>query len=205
MSMQIKRPGAYVEQRLNRMRNDPDEGFVKAALAKLRRGAGRQPGEMPELWGFFLQDLPEQWQGQRDPSRAEWAIYGALTLFALHQQGHAGAAEWMHQPGQLLGKALRKLVSALDGDRDSRENRVRQRMNRLAGSMDIADLIIQMRSVVKLLGSNGIGLDYAALADDLYWMQFPEFKNGVKLRWGQDFYSGQNEEAENEKEAENDE
>ena len=30
----------------------------KAMLAKLRRGVGRVPGDLPELWGAFLADFP---------------------------------------------------------------------------------------------------------------------------------------------------
>ena len=30
------------------------------------------------------------------------------------------------------------------------------------------------------------------LAEDLYELQFPEGKNRVSLRWGQDFYGGRN-------------
>ena len=60
----------------------------RAALAKLRRGIGKKPGEMPELWGVFLNKMsPELFSRTGEPSRAEWAIYISLTMFALHQQG----------------------------------------------------------------------------------------------------------------------
>ena len=31
----------------------------RARLAELRRGVGHQPGDLPALWGSFLQDLPK--------------------------------------------------------------------------------------------------------------------------------------------------
>lgn len=61
---------------------------------------GRQPGDLPALWGALLADMPEQLQGSNGPSKAEWAVYTALTLFALHQQGEAGVS--MNQPGRTL-------------------------------------------------------------------------------------------------------
>ena len=69
----------------------------RAELAELRRGVGRAPGEKPMLWGTILTNLPEEFYGRNgEPSRAEWAIYIALTMFALHQQGHDIKTECMH-------------------------------------------------------------------------------------------------------------
>lgn len=31
----------------------------RARLAELRRGVGHQPGDLPALWGSFLQDCPK--------------------------------------------------------------------------------------------------------------------------------------------------
>ena len=52
----------------------------RAQLAELRRGVGHQPGDLPALWGSFLQELPKELWGRetaagecREPSEAEWA------------------------------------------------------------------------------------------------------------------------------------
>ena len=63
------------------------------------------------MWGALLADMPEQLQGSNGPSKAEWAVYTALTLFALHQQGEAGVS--MNQPGRTLGGAVRQLAEDL--------------------------------------------------------------------------------------------
>ena len=77
----------YVAARLRWLQTLPEHPR-KAQLADLRRGVGRTPGELPELWGAFLQDMPEELQSATgNPTYAEWAIYLALTLYALHQQG----------------------------------------------------------------------------------------------------------------------
>ncbi len=77
---------ACVTRQLRRLQVLP-EPQRRAELAELRRGVGRQPGDLPALWGALLADMPEQLQGSNGPSKAEWAVYTALTLFALHQQG----------------------------------------------------------------------------------------------------------------------
>ena len=99
---------ACVTRQLRRLQVLP-EPQRRAELAELRRGVGRQPGDLPALWGALLADMPEQLQGSNGPSKAEWAVYTALTLFALHQQGEAGVS--MNQPGRTLGGAVRQLAA----------------------------------------------------------------------------------------------
>ena len=101
---------ACVIRQLRRLQVLP-EPQRRAELAELRRGVGRQPGDLPALWGALLADMPEQLQGSNGPSKAEWAVYKALTLFALHQQGEAGVS--MNQPGRTLGGAVRQLAEDL--------------------------------------------------------------------------------------------
>ena len=79
----------------------------RAELAKLRRGVGHAPGDLPELWGSFLRGMPEGFQGRCGPSHAEWAVYLALTLYAVHQQGND---QPMNRPGNTLGRAVRQLA-----------------------------------------------------------------------------------------------
>lgn len=89
----------YAAQRLHRLQALPDNQR-RAELAKLRRGIGHAPGELPELWGSFLLEMPESFQGRSAPSAAEWAVYLALTLYAMHQQGNDRP---MNCPGNTLG------------------------------------------------------------------------------------------------------
>ena len=69
------------------------------------------PGDLPQLWGMLFDQLPEDMLGRRgEPSRAEWAIYTAITLYALHQQGRDPQQASMHREGISLGKAAAMLV-----------------------------------------------------------------------------------------------
>ena len=96
----------YTEQRLRWLQNLPDNQR-RAELAKLRRGVGHRPGELPELWGSFLLGMPEGFQGNNGPTAAEWAVYLALTLYAVHQQGND---QPMNRPHSTLGRAVRQLA-----------------------------------------------------------------------------------------------
>lgn len=68
-------------------------------LAQLRRGIGHTLGDIPQLWRFFLGDLPEEMLGETEPSRAEWAIYAALTLFALPPAGER-SGRYLDEPNR---------------------------------------------------------------------------------------------------------
>ena len=166
-----------------------DEGTVKARLAVLRHGIGKVPGEEPALWGMLFDELPEKMLGRYGkPSKEEWAIYDSLTLYAIHQQGNDPKIKNMNIKGVSLGKAACLLVYAEGGSDDDRE-RVSRRFNQIALASDIETLTYYLRTFVPLLRGEGIGLDYAMLAQDIYLCQTESGQSSVRLRWGQDFYS----------------
>lgn len=154
------------------------------AFAQLRRGIGKQPGEVPQLWGYFLQDMPESFYGQKEASRAEWAVYTALTLYALHQQGKNVQTDCMNKEGNTLGTALNLLVQKTEA-KDAMERRFQS----VATATQMKQLSNHMRAIVQLLRAENIPLDYPCLAKDLYLYQFPQAVSSIRLRWGQDFYS----------------
>ena len=84
------------------------ENQRRAELAKLRRGIGHAPGELPDLWGGLLQGMTASFYGTNGPSHEEWAVYLALTLYALHQQSNDTVC--VSQLGCTLGRAVRRLA-----------------------------------------------------------------------------------------------
>ncbi len=172
----------FTAARLQALRAMPDTARG-AALAELRRGIGRVPGEFPALWGSFLQTLPEELESRTGkPTPAEWAIYLALTLYALHQQSQA---ESVDREGVSLGSAVRKLVAPGEEPQDSS---IYRRFSALVTSATIQEAANHLRGIIQLLRHAGVPLCYPALAEDLYLLQYPESASNVKLRWGQDFF-----------------
>lgn len=173
----------YVENKIQYIWKMRNTGIGKARLADLRRGAGKVPGELPELWGIFLEQMPEAWmRTDGRPGREEWAVYIALTMFALHQQGHENL---MHQRGDGLGKSIRRLVNpAEEGD----EDRVLRRFKPLVTATDMREASYHLRAIIQLLRAKEIPLDYGRLTTDLVFFQIPDRRAQVQLRWGQDFY-----------------
>ena len=187
----------YAAQQLHRLQALPDNQR-RAELAKLRRGIGHAPGDLPELWGSFLLEMPESFQGRSAPSAAEWAVYLALTLYAMHQQGNDRP---MNCPGNTLGRAVRQLAERNSAGQDWTEASVLRRFNALATADSMPEVSHHLRGMIQLLRREGIPLDYPQLAEDLYQYQFVDGAPNVRLRWGRDLYASPTEKTkENEKE-----
>lgn len=177
---------AYVAGQVGRLLGSKNQALARSSLARLRRGIGKAPGSLPDLWGLTLDGMPEDLVGTGfQPSRGEWACYLALTLFALHQQGKDTTTAAMHQQGLPLGRSLRRLVRDPDD-----EERIKRRFDQVVTADSPQEVAHYLRSLVQLLRADDIPLDYAALAADLYRFQNPDQRDGVRLRWGRDFYAG---------------
>lgn len=118
--------------------------------------------------------------GAQSVSDAEWAIYIALTLYALHQQGKDRP---MQADKVSLGQAAARLVK----DEDDRE-RVLRRLSPVVTATSKEDLAQNLRGLVQLLKSDDIALDHARLAKEIYLFGNPDFAGNIKLAWGRDFY-----------------
>lgn len=161
-----------------------DQSRQKALLAELRRGVGRKPGDLPQLWGILFQNLPEEMMSKTgEPTKEEWAIYTALTLFAYHQQGRDPEQESMNHLKTGIGGAAAALVKEDDDLR-----RIQSRFNRFATAADMPELVTHLRSLVGMMRAAAVGMDYPELAEELYQYQFYEGAAKVRLKWGQDFY-----------------
>lgn len=141
----------------------------------------------------FLLEMPESFQGRSAPSAAEWAVYLALTLYAMHQQGND---RLMNCPGNTLGRAVRQLAERNSAGQDWTEASVLRRFNALATAEEITEISYHLRGMIQLLSAakdGGIPLDYPQLAADLYELQctdprYAQTPANVRLRWGQDLY-----------------
>ena len=190
MTGEAKQAKVFVERKITRMAEGPNEAAARATLAKLRRGVGKAPGGMPELWGITLDGLPEALSGKTDaPSRGEWAVHTALTLFALHQQGKDLKKQCMSKDGEPFGAAVRRLIT-----NDDDEKRVKRRFDAAATSGSLEEFSHHLRGLVQLLKAQDLPMDYPALAEDLCWFQIPDARDSVRLRWGRDFYGARKKE-----------
>lgn len=171
----------FTAQKISYIQSVSDTGVGRGILAELRRGVGKEIGELPTLWGIVFDGLPEELTGTNKASYAEWAIYTALTLYALHRQGNS---EDVNEAGMSVGKAAYKISNGGDD-----EERIVNRLNLVVTAVSPTDVAYHLKSLIQLMKNANVKLDYVQLAADLYSFNYPEAAKNVKLSWGRDFYS----------------
>ena len=179
----------YVTRKVMSLYHQKDAGSSAAIakLAQLRRGAGTDPVNHPELWGIIFgknedtPDFPERYRGKYDgPTRGEHATFNAVTLYALHQQARS---QPMHVSGFRLGTAVGQLV------RQTSES-MKKRFDALLKARSEPARRHYLRSLVTLLRSEEIAFDYGQFAQDYMQLLNPEKRNDIILRWSRDFLYG---------------
>lgn len=133
----------------------------RGALADLRSGLGKEPGEMARIHKHVVPYLPEKNFNDR------W-YYLTATLFGAFPQ---------HRKGRSLGAAFRPLKQKSD----SMETRFVALLN--AHPDDLDD---HLRHAVNLLEASEQPLDWFRLFEDLLQWDHPD--GYVQLRWARDFY-----------------
>lgn len=160
-------------------------------LAKLRRGVGKAPGSVPEIWEITIGGSPDDWQSKGgQPSKEETAVHAALTLYAVHQQSSSEpmSVSGKDENGKNIGPSLGGAVAKLIRQDRSNEQAVTRRFNAVATASSFEELAHHARGLIQLLKAKGIPMDYPRFAQDLFYYQFPDRANEVRLSWGEDFY-----------------
>lgn len=168
--------------------SSPFNSEAVAGLARLRRCEADKPGADPTVWAITLADLPEELRWDDAASPAERSIFGAMVLFAVHQQSQTVE---VHRPGISLGRAVQHLAAARakEGEPDQA---VIRRLHQVAMSLDESGRFYHLRGLVVLMRSekDPIGLDYARLAEDLWRLCDPyQDSTRVVARWGRDLHN----------------
>jgi CRISPR system Cascade subunit CasB len=158
---------------------------ARATLAALRRGAGKGPGEVPEV-DRVLQTL--LWGASE---REERLAYVLGPLVALYVQGGAAAYEGA-QPPRDLGASLAQLRRLREEDQRASGGAAEQQidpterrlMSLLASRAD--ELPDQLRRLVLLLKAEEVGVNWRQLWWDLWQWDDPE--RPVQRRWARSFW-----------------
>jgi CRISPR system Cascade subunit CasB len=148
-------------------------GGTPEVLAALRRGIGREPGEVPPMWSFYRELNHHGHLTHR--LRAE---HVALALFGLHQHTRRDP---VHRPGIPIGTAVARLRAPTRAGRHA----VDRRFAAFATASSLTEAGIHLRSLIVRLRALPEGhLDYTLLFGDLVDWQDPALTGRVRRRWG---------------------
>lgn len=171
------------------LRDRPD---ARAQLARLRNALEAPLSARPEVFATVFTKLPEDLEGRgEEPNEAELAIHTAVCLYAIHQQSRSEQPMHVQSDGnrrRSLGYGVSMLGKIAVGEEQDKP--IVRRFNAIITADGFAEIRHHLRGIVQLLRSGRDGkpvpLDYALLAADLYELQFPARRDGVRLRWSRD-------------------
>lgn len=151
-----------------------------ADLAALRRGIGREPGSVPEMWPYYTTLNADG--AITDGLRAE---HLALTLFAIHQQSQS---QPVHRDGVRLGTAVLALRRS-DKFKFNPEA-VDRRFGAAATATSLTELANHLRGLITQIRGlrSQPGMDYTQLFHDLRVWQSPERRTTIRRRWGAQYF-----------------
>lgn len=171
---------------LRSLDNTRDKPSTKAIFANIRNSINKDSSVNMDALAFVFQNIPEEFLGlNKNLNDYEKAILTSVQMYALHQQAKADSVLKIdYKEGerrQNLGDAL----SSLRGD-DSKA--IDRRFNAMITSSNFEELSHHLRQMIKLLkAKSDAKVDYASLADDLYWF-LKNQREGLKIKWSRSYY-----------------
>lgn len=169
-----------------------DSPSGKALLANIRSSINRPISESVDSLAFVFENVPEEFLGIGENfTYQEKSIITAIQLYAMHQQAisesvilKSNGEKWRN-----IGYSL----SYLRNEGDSKA--VERRFNAMVTSSTFDELSHHLRQMIKIMKSKSKGqikVDYAKLAEDLYFFLLGN-QNGIKLNWSRAFYNNEGE------------
>lgn len=165
-------------------------------LAACRRGLGKPPGTVPEMWPLHRLTASDDDETAR--SRAEFeAEHHTLTLWAVHQQGQIGPQgtfEPVHRREHPDGVGLGHVIGALhrpgpDGRPMFNDAAIEKRFHRMVVAPTVDDLVIHLRGLLTQVRQLRPlrPCNYDQLWRDLAVWDLPDQQLSIRRRWGREY------------------
>lgn len=166
--------------------NTRDTPSTKAKLASIRNSINKDSSVNMDALAFVFQNIPEEFLGfNKNLNDYEKAILTAVQMYALHQQAKVDSVLKLDY---VEGERRQNLGTALSTLRGEDSKAIDRRFNAMITSSNFDELSHHLRQMIKLLKSKSDAkVDYASLADDLYWF-LKNQREGLKIKWSRSYY-----------------
>lgn len=206
--------GKYVNQKIIRLQSAYISGSgseARARMALLRKGLDNGAVRWLSVGIDLYRDWPREALGDpadendHDIEPEIRAVATSLQMYALHQQskseamawipGHTGETEAMSE--QINNVDQRKLHSfghacfEIDGKQDEAKSVVTPVLKQLQSMEDFPDfdnVRHRLYSLIHMMRSKSVSLDYSNFARDLYDLQFSYSCSSVFDRWAREYF-----------------
>lgn len=182
---------------LRKLDNSRNESSIKARLANIRNSINKDSSVNMDALAFVFQNIPEEFLGfNKNLNDYEKPILTAVQMYALHQQAKTDSVLKIEydegEKRQNLGDALKTVR-----DKEDDTKALDRRFNGMITSSNFEELSHHLRQMIKLLkAKSDAKVDYASLANDLYWF-LKNQREGLKIKWSRSYYKSNKKEREN--------
>lgn len=173
---------------LRKLDNTRDRPSTKAIFANIRNSINKDSAFNLNALAFVFHEIPEEFLGfNKNLNDYEKAILTAVQMYALHQQANTNTVLKLDykegESRQNLGDSLNSMRKNNDEDKS-----IDRRFNAMITSSNFEELSHHLRQMIKLLkAKSDAKVDYASLANDLYWF-LKNRREGLKIKWSRSYY-----------------
>lgn len=168
--------------------NTRDKPRTKGLLANIRNSINKDSSFNMDALALVFENIPDEFLGfGKDLNDYEKAILTAVQMYALHQQARTDSVLKLDYKE---GDRRRNLGDALGLMRKNEDDpkSIDRRFNAMITSRNFDELSHHLRQMIKLLkAKSDAKVDYASLADDLYWF-LKNQRQGIKIKWSRSYY-----------------
>lgn len=178
---------------LEQVSGDLDSSATKATLSNLRNSISKPYSQTIDVFVALYRYLPDSFISEYgDLSYEEKAIITALQIFAIHQQGNSKSVLLENvdeEKYKNMGYSLKILRT------DDNVKSTDRRFNTMITADTFDEFVFHLRQLVNLLKSRSDQkVNYAKLAQNLYYFQTPSTRESIKLSWAKEYYRYKNKE-----------
>lgn len=167
----------------------------RAILASLRGATTLDSPRAQQVWPLMLGNLERNQLSRTGvPTATETAVYAALRLCAIQQQGRDAPVYDLEktddQPDDATNMNFFTKLAKMRSNPDN-QDALDRRFQTLTAATNVDGAMHSLVSFVNIMKSSDktVTIDYPRLAQDLYRFQMSfESANQVKLTWGQAYY-----------------
>ena len=173
---------------LRSLDNTRDKPSTRAIFANIRNSINKDSSVNMDALAFVFQNIPDEFLGfNKNLNDYEKAILTAVQMYALHQQANTNTVLKLdYEEGERRQNLGDSLKTARDKEDDTKA--LDRRFNAMITSSNFEELSHHLRQMIKLLkAKSDAKVDYASLADDLYWF-LKNQREGLKIKWSRSYY-----------------
>lgn len=181
--LNVYRETVRILRKLDNTRENPS---TKAIFANIRNSINKDSSVNMDALAFVFQNIPEEFLGyNKNLNDYEKAILTAVQMYTLHQQAKV---ESVLNLDYKEGERRQNIGDALSSLRSDDSKAIDRRFNAMITSSNFEELSHHLRQMIKLLkAKSDAKVDYASLADDLYWF-LKNQREGLKIKWSRSYY-----------------